>query len=120
MHVSLTDACSYEERALYLEAIIQNHREVMTFEDFAAQVFSPSPSYSVTGTGECLPSLPPTPALEPQMYTWFPQINARKSERSIPPLPWLMNIKRSDDIHFHLFCTRAHGRSLSSFLPLSR
>uniref|UniRef100_A0A2R9BU00 Ral GTPase activating protein catalytic subunit alpha 2 n=1 Tax=Pan paniscus TaxID=9597 RepID=A0A2R9BU00_PANPA len=44
----------YEERALYLEAIIQNHREVMTFEDFAAQVFSPSPSYSLSGTGECL------------------------------------------------------------------
>lgn len=40
----------YEERALYLEAIIQNHREVMTFEDFAAQVFSPSPSYSLGGT----------------------------------------------------------------------
>uniref|UniRef100_A0A671P8L3 Ral GTPase-activating protein subunit alpha-2-like n=1 Tax=Sinocyclocheilus anshuiensis TaxID=1608454 RepID=A0A671P8L3_9TELE len=35
----------YEERALYLEAIIQNHKENMTFEDFAAQVFSPSPSY---------------------------------------------------------------------------
>ncbi|XP_030213010.1 ral GTPase-activating protein subunit alpha-2 isoform X2 [Gadus morhua] len=35
----------YEERALYLEAIVQNHREVMTFEDFASQVFSPSPSY---------------------------------------------------------------------------
>ncbi|KAM9589888.1 ral GTPase-activating protein subunit alpha-2 isoform 1-T1 [Trichechus inunguis] len=44
----------YEERALYLEAIIQNHREVMTFEDFAAQVFSPSSSYSLSGTGECL------------------------------------------------------------------
>ncbi|XP_064365960.1 ral GTPase-activating protein subunit alpha-2 isoform X4 [Dromaius novaehollandiae] len=43
----------YEERALYLEAIIQNHKEVMTFEDFAAQVFSPSPSYSLSGTG-CL------------------------------------------------------------------
>ncbi|NWV28412.1 RGPA2 protein, partial [Origma solitaria] len=41
----------YEERALYLEAIIQNHKEVMTFEDFAAQVFSPSPSYSLGGTG---------------------------------------------------------------------
>ncbi|NXE54126.1 RGPA2 protein, partial [Casuarius casuarius] len=41
----------YEERALYLEAIIQNHKEVMTFEDFAAQVFSPSPSYSLSGTG---------------------------------------------------------------------
>uniref|UniRef100_A0A671P8U5 Ral GTPase-activating protein subunit alpha-2-like n=1 Tax=Sinocyclocheilus anshuiensis TaxID=1608454 RepID=A0A671P8U5_9TELE len=37
----------YEERALYLEAIIQNHKENMTFEDFAAQVFSPSPSYCV-------------------------------------------------------------------------
>ncbi|XP_070103105.1 ral GTPase-activating protein subunit alpha-2 isoform X3 [Equus przewalskii] len=41
----------YEERALYLEAVIQNHREVMTFEDFAAQVFSPSPSSSLGGTG---------------------------------------------------------------------
>ncbi|KAM4693157.1 ral GTPase-activating protein subunit alpha-2 [Discoglossus pictus] len=41
----------YEERALYLEAIIQNHREVMTFEDFAAQVFSPSPTYSFGGLG---------------------------------------------------------------------
>ncbi|XP_071661672.1 ral GTPase-activating protein subunit alpha-2 isoform X3 [Patagioenas fasciata] len=40
----------YEERALYLEAIIQNHKEVMTFEDFAAQVFSPSPGYSLGGT----------------------------------------------------------------------
>uniref|UniRef100_A0A3Q2T0A7 Ral GTPase activating protein catalytic subunit alpha 2 n=1 Tax=Fundulus heteroclitus TaxID=8078 RepID=A0A3Q2T0A7_FUNHE len=42
----------YEERALYLEAIVQNHREVMTFEDFASQVFSPSPAYSTSGTGE--------------------------------------------------------------------
>ncbi|CAL8285950.1 unnamed protein product [Lota lota] len=42
----------YEERALYLEAIVQNHREVMTFEDFASQVFSPSPSYyPMSGTG---------------------------------------------------------------------
>ncbi|XP_051578364.1 ral GTPase-activating protein subunit alpha-2 isoform X2 [Myxocyprinus asiaticus] len=39
----------YEERALYLEAIIQNHKENMTFEDFAAQVFSPSPSCWPTG-----------------------------------------------------------------------
>ncbi|XP_072769763.1 ral GTPase-activating protein subunit alpha-2 isoform X7 [Nerophis lumbriciformis] len=41
----------YEERALYLEAIVQNHREVMTFEDFASQVFSPSPGYTTSGTG---------------------------------------------------------------------
>ncbi|XP_072799796.1 ral GTPase-activating protein subunit alpha-2 [Vicugna pacos] len=40
----------YEERARYLEAVIQNHREVMTFEDFTAQVFSPSPGYSLGGT----------------------------------------------------------------------
>ncbi|XP_045151112.1 ral GTPase-activating protein subunit alpha-2 [Echinops telfairi] len=39
----------YEERALYLEAIMQNHREVMTFEDFAAQVFSPSSNYPFSG-----------------------------------------------------------------------
>lgn len=43
---------SYEERALYLEAIVQNHREVMTFEEFASQVFSPSPGYPMSGTGE--------------------------------------------------------------------
>uniref|UniRef100_A0A8C1Q0T2 Ral GTPase activating protein, alpha subunit 2 (catalytic) n=1 Tax=Cyprinus carpio TaxID=7962 RepID=A0A8C1Q0T2_CYPCA len=43
----------YEERALYLEAIIQNHKENMTFEDFAAQVFSPSPSYWPTGALDC-------------------------------------------------------------------
>lgn len=49
-------AVSYEERALYLEAIIQNHKENMTFEDFAAQVFSPSPSYWPTGgAGETPP-----------------------------------------------------------------
>ncbi|XP_026156072.1 ral GTPase-activating protein subunit alpha-2 isoform X2 [Mastacembelus armatus] len=40
----------YEERALYLETIVQNHREVMTFEDFASQVFSPSPGYPMSGT----------------------------------------------------------------------
>ncbi|XP_056151481.1 ral GTPase-activating protein subunit alpha-2 [Lampris incognitus] len=48
----------YEERALYLEAIIQNHREVMTFEDFASQVFSPSPSYyTMSGTGSLTGSM---------------------------------------------------------------
>uniref|UniRef100_A0AAR2J6B1 Rap-GAP domain-containing protein n=1 Tax=Pygocentrus nattereri TaxID=42514 RepID=A0AAR2J6B1_PYGNA len=43
----------YEERALYLEAIILNHKENMMFEDFAAQVFSPSPTYyPMSGTGK--------------------------------------------------------------------
>ncbi|XP_072437513.1 ral GTPase-activating protein subunit alpha-2 isoform X1 [Chiloscyllium punctatum] len=38
----------YEERAQYVEAIVQQHKEILTFEDFAAQVFSPSPSYSLS------------------------------------------------------------------------
>ncbi|XP_024860762.1 ral GTPase-activating protein subunit alpha-2 isoform X3 [Kryptolebias marmoratus] len=47
----------YEERALYLEAIVQNHKEVMTFEDFASQVFSPSPAYPASGTGSLTGSM---------------------------------------------------------------
>lgn len=31
---------------------MQNHREAVTFEDFASQVFSPSPGYPMSGTGE--------------------------------------------------------------------
>ncbi|XP_059504336.1 ral GTPase-activating protein subunit alpha-2 isoform X4 [Stegostoma tigrinum] len=38
----------YEERAQYVEAIVQQHKEIMTFEDFAAQVFCPSPSYTLS------------------------------------------------------------------------
>uniref|UniRef100_A0A4W3JNV9 Ral GTPase activating protein catalytic subunit alpha 2 n=1 Tax=Callorhinchus milii TaxID=7868 RepID=A0A4W3JNV9_CALMI len=41
----------YEERAQYVEAIVQQHKEIMTFEDFAAQVFSPTPSYSLSNMG---------------------------------------------------------------------
>uniref|UniRef100_A0A2K5VKM4 Ral GTPase activating protein catalytic subunit alpha 1 n=1 Tax=Macaca fascicularis TaxID=9541 RepID=A0A2K5VKM4_MACFA len=33
----------YEERARYLQTIVQHHLEPTTFEDFAAQVFSPAP-----------------------------------------------------------------------------
>ncbi|XP_036351362.2 ral GTPase-activating protein subunit alpha-1 isoform X7 [Ochotona princeps] len=33
----------YEERARYLQTIVQHHVEPTTFEDFAAQVFSPAP-----------------------------------------------------------------------------
>nr|XP_012318865.1 ral GTPase-activating protein subunit alpha-2 isoform X2 [Aotus nancymaae] len=68
----------YEERALYLEAIIQNHREVMTFEDFAAQVFSPSPSYSLSGTGALASSL--SADLEEPL-------SEEETERALLPLP---------------------------------
>uniref|UniRef100_A0A4W4HFW5 Rap-GAP domain-containing protein n=1 Tax=Electrophorus electricus TaxID=8005 RepID=A0A4W4HFW5_ELEEL len=70
----------YEERALYLEAIILNHKENMTFEDFAAQVFSPSQSYYPTsGTGKrppCLsrrsPAATPPSWLRPAPLGCFP------------------------------------------------
>ncbi|KAL1789809.1 ral GTPase-activating protein subunit alpha-1 isoform X2 [Sigmodon hispidus] len=37
----------YEERARYLQTIVQHHLEPTTFEDFAAQVFSPAPYHHV-------------------------------------------------------------------------
>ncbi|XP_029682884.1 ral GTPase-activating protein subunit alpha-1 isoform X3 [Takifugu rubripes] len=33
----------YEERARYLETIVQHHQELTTFEDYAARVYSPAP-----------------------------------------------------------------------------
>ncbi|XP_028725567.1 ral GTPase-activating protein subunit alpha-1 isoform X6 [Peromyscus leucopus] len=51
----------YEERARYLQTIVQHHLEPTTFEDFAAQVFSPAPyhhlpSDAVGSYPESLPS----------------------------------------------------------------
>ncbi|XP_040824759.1 ral GTPase-activating protein subunit alpha-1 isoform X4 [Ochotona curzoniae] len=51
----------YEERARYLQTIVQHHLEPTTFEDFAAQVFSPAPyhhlpSDAVGSYSEILPS----------------------------------------------------------------
>uniref|UniRef100_A0A3B3SCV1 Ral GTPase activating protein catalytic subunit alpha 1 n=1 Tax=Paramormyrops kingsleyae TaxID=1676925 RepID=A0A3B3SCV1_9TELE len=46
----------YEERARYLETIVQHHLEPTTFEDFAAQVFCPAPFQqlpSESGTSHC-------------------------------------------------------------------
>ncbi|XP_064421031.1 ral GTPase-activating protein subunit alpha-1 isoform X4 [Latimeria chalumnae] len=44
----------YEERARYLETIIQHHLEPTTFEDFAAQVYCPAPfHYLPTEAGLC-------------------------------------------------------------------
>ncbi|XP_065727975.1 ral GTPase-activating protein subunit alpha-1 isoform X3 [Phocoena phocoena] len=55
----------YEERARYLQTIVQHHLEPTTFEDFAAQVFSPAPyhhlpSDAVGSYPEILPSETPT------------------------------------------------------------
>ncbi|XP_075387194.1 ral GTPase-activating protein subunit alpha-1 isoform X3 [Tenrec ecaudatus] len=60
----------YEERARYLQTIVQHHLEPTTFEDFAAQVFSPAPYHHLPSdtvllfpTGiypEILPSETPT------------------------------------------------------------
>ncbi|KAM8834079.1 ral GTPase-activating protein subunit alpha-1 isoform 2-T2 [Synchiropus picturatus] len=45
----------YEERAQYLENIVQNYQEPTTFEDYAARVYSPAPcTHLPTDTGSCL------------------------------------------------------------------
>lgn len=41
--LTLTPDLSYEERARYLETIVQHHQEPTTFEDYAARVYSPAP-----------------------------------------------------------------------------
>ncbi|XP_077396155.1 ral GTPase-activating protein subunit alpha-1 isoform X5 [Festucalex cinctus] len=42
----------YEERARYLETIVQHHQEPTTFEDYAARVYSPAPcTHLPTDTG---------------------------------------------------------------------
>ncbi|XP_054572526.1 ral GTPase-activating protein subunit alpha-1 isoform X1 [Eptesicus fuscus] len=54
----------YEERARYLQTIVQHHLEPTTFEDFAAQVFSPAPYHHLPpdagSYSEVLPSETPT------------------------------------------------------------
>lgn len=51
--LSLTFELSYEERARYLENIVQNHQEPTTFEDYAARVYSPAPcTHLPSDTGE--------------------------------------------------------------------
>ncbi|XP_048218404.1 ral GTPase-activating protein subunit alpha-1 isoform X4 [Perognathus longimembris pacificus] len=56
----------YEERARYLQTIVQHHLEPTTFEDFAAQVFSPAPYHHLPSDAgsypEVLPSEAPTAA----------------------------------------------------------
>ncbi|KAM4853733.1 ral GTPase-activating protein subunit alpha-1 isoform 2-T2 [Thomomys bottae] len=42
----------YEERARYLQTIVQHHLEPTTFEDFAAQVFSPAPYHHLPSDAE--------------------------------------------------------------------
>ncbi|XP_039923604.1 ral GTPase-activating protein subunit alpha-1 isoform X10 [Hirundo rustica] len=54
----------YEERARYLQTIVQHHLEPTTFEDFAAQVFCPAPyQHLPSETGFCPETQPgETPA----------------------------------------------------------
>ncbi|XP_057199040.1 ral GTPase-activating protein subunit alpha-1 isoform X8 [Triplophysa rosa] len=47
----------YEERARYLETIVQHHSEATTFEDYAARVFCPAPfHYLPSEAGSCIES----------------------------------------------------------------
>ncbi|XP_043999654.1 ral GTPase-activating protein subunit alpha-1 isoform X5 [Gambusia affinis] len=48
----------YEERARYLENIVQHHQEPTTFEDYAARVYSPAPcTHPASDSGSCLEML---------------------------------------------------------------
>uniref|UniRef100_A0A671KF95 Ral GTPase-activating protein subunit alpha-1-like n=1 Tax=Sinocyclocheilus anshuiensis TaxID=1608454 RepID=A0A671KF95_9TELE len=44
----------YEERARYLETIVQHHLEPTTFEDYAAHVFCPAPFHHLPSEAEAL------------------------------------------------------------------
>ncbi|GAB5572798.1 ral GTPase-activating protein subunit alpha-1 isoform X3 [Prionailurus iriomotensis] len=48
---------SYEERARYLQTIVQHHLEPTTFEDFAAQVFSPAPYHHLPSDAGSYPEI---------------------------------------------------------------
>ncbi|KAM9554474.1 ral GTPase-activating protein subunit alpha-1 isoform 6-T7 [Guaruba guarouba] len=54
----------YEERARYLQTIVQHHLEPTTFEDFAAQVFCPAPYHHLPSEAGFCPETQPgeTPA----------------------------------------------------------
>ncbi|XP_065449363.1 ral GTPase-activating protein subunit alpha-1 isoform X8 [Chrysemys picta bellii] len=54
----------YEERARYLQTIVQHHLEPTTFEDFAAQVFCPAPYHHLPSDSGSCPETQPgeTPA----------------------------------------------------------
>ncbi|XP_042670548.1 ral GTPase-activating protein subunit alpha-1 isoform X5 [Centrocercus urophasianus] len=52
----------YEERARYLQTIVQHHLEPTTFEDFAAQVFCPAPYHHFpSDAGSCPETQPGEP-----------------------------------------------------------
>ncbi|KAM5235271.1 ral GTPase-activating protein subunit alpha-1 isoform 1-T1 [Ctenodactylus gundi] len=53
----------YEERARYLQTIVQHHLEPTTFEDFAAQVFSPAPYHHLPSDAGSYPEILPSEAL---------------------------------------------------------
>nr|XP_019605992.1 PREDICTED: ral GTPase-activating protein subunit alpha-1 isoform X15 [Rhinolophus sinicus] len=50
----------YEERARNLQTIVQHHLEPTTFEDFAAQVFSPAPYHHLPSDAGCYPEILPS------------------------------------------------------------
>lgn len=70
--LTLTFDLSYEERARYLETIVQHHQEPTTFEDYAARVYSPAPcSHLPSDTGKTQP-LPLSDVLLPDKYYTTP------------------------------------------------
>lgn len=66
----LNSDLSYEERARYLETIVQHHQEPTTFEDYAARVYSPAPyTHLPSDTGKTRNIF--NPPQDPPHYIWI-------------------------------------------------
>uniref|UniRef100_A0A8C1Q886 Ral GTPase activating protein, alpha subunit 1 (catalytic) n=1 Tax=Cyprinus carpio TaxID=7962 RepID=A0A8C1Q886_CYPCA len=72
----------YEERARYLETIVQHHLEPTTFEDYAARVFCPAPFHHLPSeAGSCLESqLAESPAMHVEGSDLASPISPRASK----------------------------------------
>ncbi|XP_023684558.2 ral GTPase-activating protein subunit alpha-1 isoform X5 [Paramormyrops kingsleyae] len=73
----------YEERARYLETIVQHHLEPTTFEDFAAQVFCPAPFQQLPSeSGSCPESQPAESPAVPGDGTDLPSPMSPRASKS--------------------------------------
>uniref|UniRef100_A0AAR2J076 Rap-GAP domain-containing protein n=1 Tax=Pygocentrus nattereri TaxID=42514 RepID=A0AAR2J076_PYGNA len=71
----------YEERARYLETIVQHYLESSTFEDYAARVFCPAPFQPLPSeTGSCLENQPENPNAPPDASDLASPMSPRASK----------------------------------------
>uniref|UniRef100_A0AAQ4RQ74 Ral GTPase activating protein catalytic subunit alpha 1 n=1 Tax=Gasterosteus aculeatus aculeatus TaxID=481459 RepID=A0AAQ4RQ74_GASAC len=82
----------YEERARYLETIVQHHQEPTTFEDYAARVYSPAPcTHLPSDTGKMQPSSPMWLFIGLSVCSSAPKRHSRTQDQNVSPM-----VRRSD------------------------